>query len=423
VRVGLHWWGAFAVVGLVLVASSAAGADQLAVDESGRAFVVSPSAVDRSVGAASVRLRSAAPGGRFGPWRTVVRADPGERVMDAGVAADGSGMAFLQSRARSGRAVRAVAFAEWGRATRPIAVSSRGGDADFAASAVASSGAAVVVWFRHRDDGRWRLEASVRNARATAFGRGEPLTGFRHRACCTSVSAAIGDRGDAVVTWSSTARPSVWVGLRRPGRGFARAQRLSAAASDAPRAVVGAGGMATVVYSTQHVPLRASDGLQLHRAASGASFGAAEHVNPGGGVTIGDVAIAPGGALTVAWLDRVHGVRVHVSEARAAGSLAATAELGTNVGPRTFAVDTDDAGRTVVAWSERAGRSERATAAIRPATGAPFGPPAALGRAWRAAEPLLARLIPTGGALVLWKGDRYRGPAARRTTLAVTRLP
>jgi hypothetical protein len=423
VRVGLHWWAGFVVVGLMLAASADARADQLAVDGSGRAFVVTPSAADRSASFSAVRLRSAAPGGRFGPWRMVLRAGRGDRVMDAGVAADGSGVAFLRSRARPWRAVRAVAFGARGRVARPVALSRSGGDADFAASAIAPSGAAVVVWFRHRDDGRWRLEASIRGPRAAAFGHSEPLSGFLRRACCTSVSAAIGERGDAVVTWSSTARPSVWAALRRPGLGFGRAQRLSPAASDAPRAVVGAGGTAAVIYSTQHVPLRAGDGLQLHRATTSASFGAAEHVNPGGGVTIGDVAIAPDGVLTVAWLDRVHGARVHVSEASAAGPLAATAELGANVSSRTLAVDSDDGGRTVIAWSERAGRSELATAAIRPATGAPFGPPTPLGRPWRAAEPRLARLVPAGGALVLWKGDRYTGPTARRTALAVARLP
>jgi hypothetical protein len=420
----LHWWGGLLVVGLVLAAGARAGADQIAVDGTGRAFVVSPTGADRLVGAASVRLRSAAPGGRFGPWRTVVRAGRGDRVMDAGVAADGSGVAFLQSR---GRTVRAAAFGARGRAARTVAVSSRGGDADFAASAVAGSGAAVVVWFHHREDGRWRLEASIREAGATGFGRGEPLSGFVRRACCTSVTAAIGERGDAVVTWSSTARSSVWAALRRPGRGFGRAQRLTAAASDAPRAVVGAHGTAAVIYSTQHVPLRASDGLQLHRAAGGRSFGPAEHVNPGGGATIGDVAIAPDGDLTVAWVDRVHGAHVHVSDAPATGSLAATTELGTDVSARALAVATDDAGRTVVAWSQRAegdgSYREQAQAATRRAAGAPFGPPAALGRPWRAAEPQLARLVPGGGALVLWKGSRYDGPTARRTALAVTRLP
>jgi hypothetical protein len=404
------------VVGLVLAVGAPAGADQIAVDGTGRAFMVSP-------GAASVRLRSAAAGRGFGEWRTVVRAGRGDRVMDAGVAADGSGVAFLQSR---GRTVRVVAFGARGGVGTPVAVPSRGGDADFAAAAVAGSGAAVVVWFRHRGDGRWRLEAAIRRAGAAGFGRGEPLSGFVRRACCTSVTAAIGERGDAVVTWSSTARSSVWAALRRPGRGFGSARRLTAAASDAPRAVVGAGGTAAVIYSTQHVPLRASDGLQLHRAASGGSLGPPERVNPGGGVTIGDVAVAPDGDLTVAWLDRVHGARVHISDAPATGPLAATAELGTDVSPRALALATDDAGRAVVAWSQRTPSKgsyrERAQAATRQGTAAPFGPPTALGRPWRAAEPQLARLVSGGGALVLWKGSRYDGPTARRTALAVTRL-
>ena len=204
--------------------------------------------------------------------------------MDAGVAADGSGVIVVQAR----RSVRAVAFGPGGALGRPAALSAPGARADFAASAVASSGAAVVVWFRHRSAGRWRLEAATRAPGARRFGAPEPLSAFVRRPCCTSVSVAIGERGDAVATWSSTARPAVWAALRRPGQRFGRPQRLAADASDAPRAVVGADGAAAVIYSTQHVPLRASDGLQLHRASPRGAFGAAEHVNGGGGVTVGD---------------------------------------------------------------------------------------------------------------------------------------
>jgi hypothetical protein len=413
VRVRFHWWGGLLVVGLALAAS--ARADEIVVGASGRAFVVSPGA--------AVRVRSAAPGAPFGPWRTVVRAGRDERVMDAGVAADGSGVAVLESAAR---ALQVAAFAPRGRVERPVALSSDAGGADFAASAVAPSGAAIVVWFRHRDDGRWRLEASVRDAGGAAFGRAEPISRFVRRPCCTGVSTAIGDRGHAVVAWSSTSYPAVWAALRAPGRGFRRVQRLTRSASGAPKAVVGAGGTAAVIYSTQHVPLRASDGLQLHRAGGG-SFGPAEHVNPGGGVTTGDVAVAPSGDVIVAWADKVHGTRVHVSDAAAGGPLSVAAELGSEVSLRAVAVANDASGRAVVAWSQRAASDgsyrEQAEAATRGAAGAPFGPPTALGRPWRAAEPQQVRLIPGAGALVLWKGSRYDGPTARRTALAVTRLP
>jgi len=398
----LHWWGGFAVAALQLAAAASAGAEQLAVDGAGRAYLVraQPS---------SAQLRVAAPGRAFGPWRTVVRARPGERVVHAAVAGGARGVAVVQR----GRTVRMVTLA--GRQVG----SSGAGSADFAALAITRGGAAVVVWFRHHRDGRWRLEASVRAPGASAFGAAQPLSRFIRRACCTSVSAAIGARGDAVVAWRSTARPSAWAALRRSTRGFGRAQRLTADAATAPEASMGADGTAAVAYSTQHVPLRAADGLQLHRAVAD-RFGRAVHVNPGGGVTLADVAIAGNGATVVAWLDRVHGDRVHVSEAPAGGPLAATAELGTAAGPRAIAVDADAGGRAVVAWTERASGGERASAALRPAAGAPFGVPATLAGGWRIAEPGQAALVPGGGALVLWTGERT---TARRSALAVARLP
>jgi hypothetical protein len=389
----LHCWGGFVVVSLALAAS--ADAQQLAVDGSGRAFVVRTTA-------SAVWLRSAAPGARFGTWRTVVGAGRGERVMDAGVATDGRGVAVVET----ARGLRMVTFGG------KVVGSARG---DFAASAVAPSGAAVVVTFRHRRDRRWRLEASVREPGARAFGAAQPLTRFIRRACCTSVSAAIGARGDAALTWSSTVRPSVWATTRARGGRFGRAQRLTASAASAPSAVVGANGTSAVTYSTQHVPLRASDGLQLHRSSGASRFGPAEHVDPGGGVTTGSVAIAPSGAITVAWIGGAH---VHLSRAPTNGTLVPAAELGTDVSPRSLAVDADDSGRTVVAWAERAGARERATAAIEPATAAAFGAPHELGRPWRAVAPVEARLVP-GGAVVLSTGR----PTARRSALAVARLP
>jgi hypothetical protein len=408
--------------GAQVVAPRAVGAD-LAVAPDGRAFLVSPSARPRAV-ARAARIRAALPGARFGPSRALMRTSAGDRVVDAGVAADGSGLIVVQ-RVRVGhRGVRVVAFGPRGRLGAPIALS--GARADFAASAVAPSGAAVVVWFRHRAAGRWRLEAAARAPGAARFGAPEPLTAFARRPCCTSVSVAIGERGDAVATWTSTPRPSVWAALRHAGHGFGRPRRLTADASDLPRAFVGAGGAAAVIYSTQHVPLRAQDGLQLHRATSAGAFGPAAHVNPGGGVTIADAAVTAAGAVLVAWRDQVHGARVHVSEARPGRPPVITAELGADVGAKRIAVAGDDAGRAVVAWSQRAPGAtvyrERAMAAVRPAPGAPFGPGIALGAPWRAVEPGPARLVPGGGALVAWNGANDGRPSRRRAALLVTRL-
>jgi hypothetical protein len=394
-----------------VIATRSLGAE-VAIDGDGRAFLVTRAA----------DARVAAPGGLFGPPRTLLSSSRTERVVDAGVAASGRGVIVVQGEDRQSGRVRVVTFNARGLVGRPLTVSTHRGPADFTASDVAGSGAAVVVWFRHRKDGRWRLEASIRDPGAAAFGPPVPISAFVRRACCTSVSVMIGERGDAVATWTSTAHPSVWAAARRPGHAFRRPQRLARAASDAPKAVVGAGGAAAVTYTTQHVPLRASDGLQLHRTAGG-SFGVAERV---GGATVGAAAVTPAGRVLVAWVDRDDG-RVHVSEGRPAERLVETSTLGTNVASRGLAVAADDEGRAVIAWSQLMSGAppyrEQAVAAIRPVGGGPLGSVVPLGRPWRAATPQLAALVPGAGALALWSGSSYGGPATRRTELIVTRLP
>ncbi len=421
---------------LVLVAAGPAGAAQviaprdvsaaLTVGRDGRAFVVSPSARPGSGTLRAVRRRSASPGAAFGASQRLMRSSGDDRAVDAGVAADGGGLVVVQSR----RSVRAIAFDSRGRLGRPQALSAPGARADFAASAVATSGAAVVVWFRHRD-ARWRLEAATREPRGARFGPPQALSGFVRRPCCTSVSVSIGARGDAAATWTSTARPAVWAALRGANRRFGASRLLARDASDAPRAVVGDGGVVALTYSTQHVPLRAADGLQLRRASAAAAFGPAEHVNPGGGVTIAGAAVTPAGRVLLAWRDEVHGARVHLSEAPPGQPLAAIGELGADVSAKPIAVAAADDGRAVVAWSQRvSARREQAFAALRPplaiapasAAAPAFAAAVALGTAWPAATIGLARLLPGAGALVAWNGARFGPPAQRRSALLVTRL-
>jgi len=379
----------------------------ISVDHDGRAFLVSAS---RS----AVRLRSAAPGAAFTPGVTLMR----DRAVDAAVASDGSGAIAVQS----GRRVRVVTFDARGQAGAPSVVS-RGRTADFAAAAVARDGAAVVVWFRHTRARRWRLEAAVRDSGAAAFGAPQPLSRFVRRACCTHVSVAIGDRGDAVAAWRSTSDPALWTSLRQAGESFRPAQRLAEDSSDDPKVAVGEDGTAAVLYSLQRVPLRAGDGLRLQRAGPGGAFGAPEVVNPGGGVTIGETAITPAGRVLVAWVDHA-GARVRVSESEPGAALVQSGAIGAGVAPRAVALAAADDGRAVVAWSQQVGNersySEQSMVAIRLTRPAGFGSPVALGSPWRVAEPRLARLVPGGGALVAWAGSDFR---PRSTVLAVTRVP
>jgi hypothetical protein len=194
--------------------------------------------------------------------------------------------------------------------------------------------------------------------------------------------------------------------------------------------VVGAGGTAALLYSIQHVPRRATDGLQLHRAAGGGGFGAAEQVHRGCEASAGEAAVTPAGHVLVACVDDGDGrrdARVYVSEARPGEPLVAVGELGASVAPESLAVAADDDGRAIVAWPQRVattrGYRERAVAAMRPSRNAPFDAAIALGSPSTEAEPGLARLVPRGGALVVWKAARLGRRTDRRVALTVTRLP
>ena len=347
-----------------VIAARSAAVD-IAVDYDGRAFLVS---LTRS----AVRFRSAAPGAVFAPGTTMTHSTHTDRAVDAAVASDGSGVIVVQS----GRRVGVATFDARGQIGAPIVVS-RGRTADFAASAVARDGAAVVVWYRHTRAGRWRLEAVVRDPGAAAFGAPQPLSRFVRRACCTHVSVAIGDRGDAVAAWRSTSDPALWTSLHPAGESFRPAERLAEDSSDVPKVAVGGDGTAAVLYSLQRVPVRAGDGLQLQRAEAGGVFGAPEVVNPGRGVTIGEVAITPFGRVFVAWVDPA-GARIRVSESEPGAPLIETGAIGAGVVPRALAVAAADDGRAVVGWSQQVRNersySEQAVAATRLTHAAGFAP-------------------------------------------------
>ena len=295
-------WGRWGLV-LALVFAAPASAAQviaprdvaarLAVGPDGRAFVVSPSARPDSNALSPIRRRAARPGAAFGPSRALMRSAAGARPVDAGVAADGSGVIVVQAPAqRTRRRVRPRrSTRQAGRAVRargPRRLRSVGGR---------PSGAAVVVWFRHRGARSWRLEAATREPGAAHVRPAPAALGLRAPSLLHERvgrdRGARRRRGDVELT----ARPAVWAAVGRPGTGSARTA-AGRRRERRPRAVVGAGGAAAVIYSTQHVPLRTSDGLQLHRAAPGAAFGAAERVNRGGGVTVADAAVTPRAACS-----------------------------------------------------------------------------------------------------------------------------
>jgi hypothetical protein len=60
---------------------------------------------------------------------------------------------------------------------------------------------------------------------------------------------------------------------------------------------------------------------------------------------------------------------------------------------------------------------------MRSARDASFCAAIALGRPWSAIEPGPARLVPGGGALVVWRAARLGRRTDRHVALTVTRLP
>ena len=137
-------------------------------------------------------------------------------------------------------------------------------------------------------------------------------------------------------------------------------------------------------------------------------------------MTLGNVTVTRAGRTAVAWIEPT-AARVRLSEAGPRMPLGAGAVLGADAASRAPVVAADDDGRTVVAWTARApsrrSLDERVVAATRVASTAGFGPPVALGAPWPVGAPRAVRLIPGGGALVLWTGT-----GRRRSAHTLTRL-
>ena len=227
---------------------------------------------ERATGLRDAARRAPARGARrarpSAPSQALMRSSGADRAVDAGVAADGSGVIVVQ-RARGasvprGRVRRRAggSAGRWRCRRRAPARTSRRRRSRPAARR-SSSGSATAAR-------RWRLEAATREPGRARFGAPGRSRRFVRRPCCTSVSVAIGARGDAAATWTLDLAPRGVGRAARRRAAFRAPRRLASDASDAPRVVVGDGGTVALTYSTQHVPLRAADGLQLRRAPAAA---------------------------------------------------------------------------------------------------------------------------------------------------------
>jgi hypothetical protein len=436
---------------LFVLDADAAGAEQLlprtvdwgahmTVAPDGTASIVGRYSGDESRLAPELNLRRARPGAAFGAPVRLARQSRIDRAACAGVAGDGTGIVVLErARRPHPRRVRVRNFHAEGAAGPARTLSAPGGTARHVACAVADSGAAVVVWLQHEGGGRWHLEAAVRDPGKATFNPPVAISGHV-KGGGTGAEVAVGDRGDVLVGWydqdgREEKRPPALV-VRPAGAAFGATRRLSSRFGGGRlHLAVGARGHGVMAYSAAENDHR----VAVYRLEPGAPdagnpqpLGQSPFEGRGGAIA---VSLAPGGRLMLIWEQAptsTADAEIAVFEAEPDAALRQVAVLGSDVSESGFTAAVGDDGRALVAWAEHTSdrgpggtAQERPFAALRPSSGAPFAAQTVLGKPHLNTAPYAARLVPQGGALVLWgafeSGDFDRDAALR--TSAVARVP
>lgn len=332
-------------------------------------------------------VRTASPGAAFAPVRPLET--PGYGVVRVGVDAAGTTTALLERDQR---------YSVSTDGAPRVALSVRRSRA--ADLAVAPGGAAVVAWLE-RDGGRWRVAAAMREG--GVFGPAERVSGPVPGD--TQIIAAVGSRGDALLAWTESSeygKPG-FAAVRRPGGRFrAPVEVTRRTARFLP--AVGEDGTILLALSRQGpYDVRVFHGRltrpQTIRCYSG----------------LHAATVAPDGRALVLCQRR----RLETWEGR--GRLRRTARLPT--GPLSGAAEVDVAadGSALVTWS-RAGdgpyASDRVMAALRSGEGA-FAAPVAITADFPAVEPVAAKLLSGGGAVVIAETFGEGG----RSMLAIRHVP
>src|SRR3954454_19652217 len=325
-------------------------------------------------------------------------------VSGVAFAADGGGVALQTARGRD-QPTSVVAFDAAGVAQPPAALGVTG---DWATTAVAPDGAAVVAWAAEGPKG-YEIDAAFRDPGSAAFGA--PVRAGYTTTGDTLVHAGIGDDGEAVVIWQGNNFPSAVAGAgRRRGQRFPPPRFVSRSATDA-RLAVGPGGQAVIAASAGRrleVAVKAPGAATLPamRTLDRAISGFALDVTAAGPRQVGIACLAAP--------DRRGRVRVRVYAG--AGGPRRIGTVATSAGGEDVRMAVSPAGSAVVAWQEelRAKRGDPTArahlgVAYRPAGGR-FGRPTWMGPVSLDDAPQPALIGPGGRAAVAYEafqsGDR-----------------
>jgi hypothetical protein len=268
----------------------------------------------------SVAKRS---GDGFGPPAALNAADPYEKAWASALDKDGNAIVLTVRRHKPLQRIRAIFVAADGTRTATRTISDKKHSAAQPHLSVAPDGTAVAAWSWHDADG-WKAQAAVRRPGQSRFDRPQTLSPpggkFERAQLRPWINVAAGDGGRAVLTWQ--------IG------GF-----------DGPKEL------------PLHVRSAGPDGV----------FGPDQELERAGGLADVGLAVAPSGAVQVAYLDQ-HFVShegpssLRVAQGTAGAPLSDPAVLstggkGTSSGPQVAAAFSAD-GSATVAWAKPGNRYE-----------------------------------------------------------------
>jgi hypothetical protein len=305
-------------------------------------------------------------GETFAPPAPLTAADPFEKVWEAGLADNGAAIVITERKHLPVQRIRAIFVSADGARTGPVTISDHAHSAAQPELSVAPDGSAVAAWVWHDKPG-WRVQAAVRRPGQPAFDKpqtlsppGPKLGDAQQRPW---IHVAAGEGGRAVLTWQI-------------------------------------GGDFQLPESSLHVRTAGPDGV----------FGADQELGDAGGLADVALAVAPDGAVQVAYLDEHFAgheapSNLHVAQGTAGAPLAGPVTLaqgkqGTSSGPQVATVFSAD-GSATVAWAkpgrfnEEGGDLEVFT---RPAGGS-FGPAQLIARR---AQGVVVAAGASGAAVLSW---------------------
>lgn len=358
---------------------------------------------------ATIQAATRPPGGSFGPAVNISGAGLGAYGPQIAIGPNGAAIAVWYRTDGYEGTVQAAIRPPGGSFGAPVDLSAAGKFVDQPQVAIARNGAATVVWTTHKGGYSDIIQAATRPP-GGSFGPAVNLSVSGPGTSSSSPQIGIAPNGTATVVWYRARgnASKIQAATRLPGGSFGAPVNLSPAGEDDifPQIAIAPDGTATVVWSRYTVP---DHRVQAVTRASGGAFKSAVNLSaPGRNAYNPQIAVAPGGGVTVVWR-RSNGANniIQAATRPAGGSFGAAANLsavGQDADVPQIAIAPDRT--TTVLWQRSAGGKSIIQAATRP-PGRPFGAAVSLAAPGRIAYNAQIAIAANGVATAIWQ--RYNG--------------